>query len=118
VFKHFLPTKNITKKIIVFYNISLISFVALHPFVIDLLTNFENNIICGLLCSPSSYCFDLNSSILSFGFGMLYFNDHLQSRYFFTKVRKLLSKHEYNKNIAETRKKVEYLQLSCLTVSV
>jgi hypothetical protein len=29
-----------------------------------------------------------------------------------------LSKHEYNKNIAETRKKVEYLQLSCLTVSV
>jgi hypothetical protein len=61
------------------------------------LTNFENNIIYGLLWSPGSYCFGLNSSILSFGVGMLYFNDHLQSRYCFTKVRKLLSKHEYNK---------------------
>jgi hypothetical protein len=42
VFEHFVPTKYYKQRTIVFCIIPSIFFVALHHFIRDLLTNFEN----------------------------------------------------------------------------
>jgi hypothetical protein len=82
-----------------------------HRLIVNLLTNFKNNIICIFLRGPDSYRFGFNSSIFGLVFSMFYFNYYLWSRNFPAKVRgQLLTWTQRNQAKA---KKEKYLRLSC-----